>query len=295
MNTQRLILVTNDDGVEAQGIAALVDVARKFGRVVVVAPKTPQSGMSQAITSATPLFFESLKSDEGVEVYSLSGTPVDCVKFATDHLLINERVDLVLSGINHGTNAGPNVLYSGTMGAAIEGHFYAPSIGFSLDNHSHEADFEASKVYVEKIIEGVLNRDPSEPLCLNVNIPDLPADQIKGIKIARQNRGYWREEFFERKDPRGRDYYWLTGRFINTEKTEKVDDINNIEDDESIKNRAKTENRTNTENVANPENTNRESICSDIAAIESGYVAVVPIKVDMTSYEQITPLAQIFE
>ncbi len=256
MNTQRLILVTNDDGVEAQGIAALVDVARKFGRVVVVAPKTPQSGMSQAITSATPLFFESVRREEGVEIYSLSGTPVDCVKFATDHLLTNERVDLVLSGINHGTNAGPNVLYSGTMGASIEGHFYAPSIGFSLDNHSHEADFGASKIYVEKIIARVLQSNFSEPLCLNVNIPDLPANMIKGIKIARQNRGYWREEFFERKDPRGREYYWLTGRFINTED--------------------------------NPTD-------SDIAAVESGYVAVVPIKVDMTNYEQIEPLSQIFE
>ncbi|MFI3282884.1 MAG: 5'/3'-nucleotidase SurE [Rikenellaceae bacterium] len=256
MDSQRLILVTNDDGVEARGIAALVDVARKFGRVVVVAPKTPQSGMSQAITSATPLFFESVRREEGVEIYSLSGTPVDCVKFATDHLLKDERVDLILSGINHGTNAGPNVLYSGTMGAAIEGHFYAPSIGFSLDNHSADADFTPSKIYVERIIAQVLQRNSAEPLCLNVNIPDLPLDMIKGIKSCRQNRGFWREEFYERKDPRGREYYWLTGRFINTEE---------IPTD------------------------------SDIAAMESGYVAVVPVKVDMTDYEMMGEMSRIFE
>ncbi|MFR9553697.1 MAG: 5'/3'-nucleotidase SurE [Rikenellaceae bacterium] len=255
-DSQRLILVTNDDGVGARGIEALVEVARRFGRVVVVAPKTPQSGMSQAITSATPLFFETISRQEGVEIYSLSGTPVDCVKYATDHLLISERVDLVLSGINHGTNAGPNLLYSGTMGAAIEGHFYAPSIGLSLDNHSHGADFTAAKFYTEKIIEQVLSLDIKDPLCLNVNIPDLPLDQIKGIKSCRQNRGYWREEFYERTDPRGREYYWLTGSFINTEP---------------------------------------EAADSDIAAMEGGYVAVVPVKVDMTDYDMKNRLSKIFE
>ncbi len=248
--------MTNDDGYEARGIAALVEVARRFGRVVVVAPKSPQSGMSQAITSYNPLFFETIKKENGVEVYALSGTPVDCVKFATDHLLVNEKIDLVLSGINHGTNAGPNLLYSGTMGAAIEGHFYAPSIGFSLDNHSADADFEAAKIYVEQIIAQILREDMGQPLCLNVNIPDLPLERIKGIKPCRQNRGYWREEFYERKDPRGREYYWLTGRFINTEP---------------------------------------ESVDSDIAAVESGYVAVVPVKVDMTDYNMVETLSQIFE
>ncbi len=256
MDSQRLILVTNDDGFDAPGIAALVDVARKFGRVVVVAPKTPQSGMSQAITSYNPLFFETISKEEDVEIYSLSGTPVDCVKFATDHLLADQKVDLVLSGINHGTNAGPNLLYSGTMGAAIEGHFYAPSIGLSLDNHSSQACFEGAKIYAEKIIADVLQGDIQSPLCLNVNIPDLPASQIKGVKVCRQNRGYWREEFYERKDPRGREYYWLTGSFINTE---------------------------------------AEATDSDIAAVGSGYVAVVPVKVDMTDYEMMQRVSQIFK
>ncbi len=256
----RLILISNDDGYDATGIAALVDVAREFGRVVVVAPKTPQSGMSQAITTLTPLYAECIKREEGVEIYSLNGTPVDCVKFATDHMLLGQKIDLVLSGINHGTNAGPNLLYSGTMGAAIEGHFYAPSIGFSLDNHSSAANFEGAKPYVRQIVAQVLQSQITEPLCLNVNIPDLPADQIKGVKICRQNRGFWREEFYQRTDPRGREYYWLTGSFIDTESAEEQSATN-----------------------------------SDIAAMKNGYVAVVPLKVDMTDYEMSCQLREIME
>ncbi len=252
--SQKLILVSNDDGYDAPGIAALIDVVRKFGRVVVVAPKTPQSGMSQAITTSTPLYFETIKKEAGLEIYSLSGTPVDCVKFATDHLLVGQKIDLVVSGINHGTNAGPNVLYSGTMGAAIEGHFYAPSIGFSLDNHSISANFESSKIFVERIVAHILECKIADPLCLNVNIPDLPTDQIKGIKVCRQNRGFWREEFYQRQDPRGREYFWLTGSFIDTESGEQ------------------------------------EEWCSDIAAMNSGYVAVVPVGVDMTDYKMANEL-----
>ncbi len=253
MNSQRLILVTNDDGVTAPGLSALLDVACEFGHVVVVAPKEPQSGMSQAITSAAPLFFETLRREEGLEVHSLTGTPVDCVKFACDHLLKGRSVDLVLSGINHGTNAGVNTLYSGTMGAAIEGHFYAPAIGVSLDNHSRLAQFDVAKVYVRRIIESVLCGAVDMPICLNVNIPNLDANQIRGIKVCRQNGGYWREDFFERRDPRGRDYYWLTGHFINTDTGEG----------------------------------------SDVAAMDEGYVAVVPIKVDMTDYGAIDALSEI--
>ncbi len=256
MKKERLIFVTNDDGYEAKGIAALVEVARKFGRVVVVAPKTPQSGMSQAITVYNPLYTETICSEEGLQIISVTGTPVDCVKFATDHLLLHEKIDLVLSGINHGTNAGPNILYSGTMGAAIEGHFYAPSIGFSLDNHTHDADFEGAKPYVERIIAQILEADIKEPLCLNINIPDLPADQIKGVKVCRQNRGFWREEFYKREDPRGRDYYWLTGSFINTES---------------------------------------DATDSDIAVVADGYIAVVPVDVDMTNYKQMSGLSAILE
>ncbi len=245
MDSQRLILISNDDGYDAKGIEALVEVASKFGRVVVVAPRTAQSGMSQAITIYSPLYPQRIPTTLDAEIYSLNGTPVDCVKFALDHLLKDERVDLVLSGINHGSNAAVNVLYSGTMGAAIEGSFYAPSIGFSLLDHSPNADFEASKIYVERIIRSVLEAKVEPHFCLNVNIPALAASEIKGIKCCRQNRGYWREEFFERKDPRDQNYYWLTGAFVNYE----------------------------------PEATD-----TDEYALAEGYVAVVPVQVDMTDY-----------
>ncbi len=251
----RLILVTNDDAYDAPGIAALTEVAARYGRVVVVAPKEPQSGKSQAITTTTPLFLDKISECENVQVYALTGTPVDCVKFATDHLLKSQRIDLVLSGINHGSNAAINVLYSGTMGAAIESSMYvAPSIGFSHLNHSLKIDLEAAKYYADQFVGMMLDAEPKGHVCWNVNIPDLPLDQIKGVKVVRQNRGYWLEEFYERKDPRGREYYWLTGDFVNTE----------------------------------PEATD-----TDIAALEAGYVSVVPIQVDMTAYDKMDEVAAI--
>jgi 5'-nucleotidase len=154
---ERLIFVTNDDGFSAKGFAAAIEVACEFGRVFAVAPATTQSGRSQAITMYEPLFLESQRQEEGVEVYSFSGTPTDCVKIAFDNLLKDERVDLVLSGINHGSNSAINVLYSGTMGAAIEGSFYGcPSIGLSLTSHDADADFTAAKKYAREIVAAVL-------------------------------------------------------------------------------------------------------------------------------------------
>ncbi|MFI3317124.1 MAG: 5'/3'-nucleotidase SurE [Rikenellaceae bacterium] len=253
MSKERLILISNDDGYDAKGIAALVEVAAKFGRVVVVAPKTAQSGMSQAITIYSPLYPERIKSSLPAEVYAVNGTPVDCVKFALDHLLKDQKVDLMLSGINHGSNAAVNVLYSGTMGAAIEGSFYAPSIGFSLLDHSPNADFETSKIFVERIIKAVIEANVEPHFCLNVNIPALPLAQIKGVRCCRQNRGYWREEFFERVDPRENTYYWLTGAFVNHE----------------------------------PEATD-----TDEWALAQGYVSVVPIQVDMTNYGQLDKISK---
>ncbi len=248
MKNEKLILISNDDGYDAKGIKALIEVAAQFGRVVVVAPKYAQSGMSQAITMYSPLYAERIKSELPAEIYSVNGTPVDCVKYALDHLLREQCVDLMLSGINHGSNAAVNVLYSGTMGAAIEGSFYAPAIGFSLLDHSHDADFEPCKPFVEKIIRSVLESGAQPPFCLNVNIPALPTDQIKGIRCCRQTRGYWREEFFERVDPRNKSYYWLTGDFVNYEP---------------------------------------EAADTDEYALSEGYISVVPIKVDMTDYEQL--------
>ncbi len=248
MSEERLILVTNDDGYNAPGIEALIEVAAKFGRVVVVAPKEPQSGKGHAITSYLPLYPELQYKSEGVEVYSLNGTPVDCVKFATDHLLLSQKIDLVVSGINHGSNASINILYSGTMGAAIEGSFYAaPSIGFSHLSNSEKSDLEASKYYAERVIRAILSQPIELPLCLNINIPDLALEHIKGIRVARQNRGYWLEEFFGRSDPRGKEYFWLSGEYVNHE----------------------------------PSATD-----TDIAALDEGYVSVVPVQVDLTAYSK---------
>ena len=172
MKEERLILVTNDDGYDSKGLAAAVEVARGFGRVVVVAPETTQSGMSQAITMYNPLYLRCVRKEEGLEVYAFSGTPVDCVKMAFDYLLREERVDLVISGINHGSNSAVNVLYSGTMGAAIEGSFYGcPAVGLSLDDHGEDADFEAAVAYGRRIVGSVLE---------NTRIP--AAGSISGLR-----------------------------------------------------------------------------------------------------------------
>ncbi len=251
---ERLILVTNDDGYDARGIEALIEVASEFGRVVAVAPKSHQSGMSQAITMHMPLYPETIYKSERVELCALNGTPVDCVKYALDYKLRGESVDIVLSGINHGSNAAINVLYSGTMGAAIEGSFYAPSVGFSLESHHPDASLDAAKVMVREILERLFKGELKKGLCLNVNIPELPIEQIKGIKVCRQNMGYWREEFYARQDPRGREYLWLTGEFVNGEPA--------AED-------------------------------TDTALIAQGYVAVVPIQVDMTDYKALKELSSL--
>jgi 5'-nucleotidase len=244
--------LTNDDSYRSKGFAAAIEIARKFGRVIAIAPDAPQSGMSQAITIYNPLYLRKVREEEGVLVYSLNGTPVDCVKMAFDHFFRDEKVDLVISGINHGSNAAVNVLYSGTMGAAIEAAFYdIPSIGLSLTDHDPDADFEGAVKYGSKIVEAVLNGDIPRPLCLNVNVPNIPCSAIKGIRLSRQTRGYWREEFFKRTDPHGRDYFWLTGAFSNAEP---------------------------------------ESEDTDEWALANGYVAVVPIQVDLTAYKQMAQL-----
>ncbi len=255
--SERLIFVTNDDGYAAKGLARLVEVLRPFGRIVVVAPESAQSGMSHAITMNNPLFLRKVSSEPGLEVYACSGTPVDCVKMALDHLLVGQTIDLVCSGINHGSNAAINILYSGTMGAAIEGSFYGvPSIGFSLTDHSADADFEAAGSVAREIVEGILAAKPSVPLCLNVNIPVARPEEIKGIKVCRQCRGHWREEFYCRQSPFGRDYFWLTGDFKNAE----------------------------------PSSTD-----TDEWALANGYVSVVPIQVDLTNHAQLAPLAGILQ
>lgn len=254
---ERLIFLTNDDGFDSRGMEALIDIARRFGRVVVVAPERPQSGMSHAFTMLSPLFIRKVREEEGLEVYALSGTPVDCVKVAFDYLLRERKVDLVLSGINHGSNSAVNVLYSGTMGAAIEGSFYdCPSVGLSLDDHSEDADFEAAVVYGKRIVRSVLEKKVELPLCLNVNVPVGKPGELHGIRLCRQNRGFWREEFYRHEDPRGRAYFWLTGDFVNGEP--------GAED-------------------------------TDEWALAHGYVSVVPVQVDLTDYRQLAALANVLE
>lgn len=252
---EKLIFVTNDDGFDSLGIKSIIEVAKEFGRVVVIAPETMQSGQSHSITMYSPISLRIVSKSEGVEIYACNGTPVDCVKMAFDNILAHEKVDLVISGINHGSNSAINVLYSGTMAAAIEGSFYGPhAIGFSLLDHDLNADFTASKHYCREIITDVLNSNLDSPICLNVNIPKGELEVIEGIKVCRQCKGFWKEEFVRRQDPRGADYYWLTGEFFNEEP---------LSED------------------------------TDNWALYNNYVSVVPIQVDLTDYSKMGSLQTI--
>ncbi|MGI4749929.1 MAG: 5'/3'-nucleotidase SurE [Janthinobacterium lividum] len=216
------ILVVNDDGITAPGIKVLIEVMQEIGHVVVVAPDSPQSGMGHAITIGKPLRLDKVDLYEGVEMYKCSGTPVDCVKLAVNVIFKGKKPDLCVSGINHGLNNSINVLYSGTMSAAVEGAIESiPSIGFSLDDFTQEADFSATKKYIKQLAEQVLNYGLPQATLLNVNFPNTK--DIKGIKICRQANAKWAEEFDERLDPQKRKYYWLTGVFQVNDQGEDTD------------------------------------------------------------------------
>ena len=241
-----LILVSNDDGVNAKGINALIESLKELGKLYVVAPDGPRSGQSSAITVNEPLRAKLIKEEENLKIYKCNGTPTDCVKLAINQIL-PQKPDLVVSGINHGSNASISVLYSGTMGAALEACVHGiPAIGFSLCNLSPKADMNQAMKYAFNISKLVLENGLPENICLNVNIPDV--EDIKGIKISHQAKGKWVEEFVKKEDPYGRNYYWLTGSFKNYE----------------------------------PENKN-----SDDYALKNAYVSVVPCKIDMTDYASI--------
>ncbi len=243
-----VILVSNDDSINAPGIKALVEVAKKFGDVVVVAPDSPQSGMGHAITIHEPLRLHKVEVFEGVESYQCSGTPADCVKIAIDKVLYR-LPDLCISGINHGSNASINVIYSGTMSAAMEAAISSvPAIGFSLLDFSFDADFEASKHYAEIVIREFFNNGLPDACLLNVNIPKLPLEEIKGMKVCRQAVAKWEEEFEKRVDPNGNEYFWLTGNFVNYDKGEDT----------------------------------------DVWALENNFVSIVPVQYDLTNYQGIT-------
>lgn len=240
----KLILVTNDDGIAAPGIRALVEAAMPLGDVLVVAPDKPQSGMGHAITISSMLRVNRVHLTPGAEEYSTTGTPVDCIKLALKKIA-TRRPDLIVSGINHGYNSSINVIYSGTMSAAIEGAMdNIPSIGFSLGDYSVEADFSASLVIARKIIAEALKTPFPDNVCLNVNIPPVALKEINGIRVCRQARGIWDEKFDERIDPYGKSYYWLTGSMTLNDEGEDTDEY----------------------------------------ALSRQYVSVVPIQFDMTAH-----------
>ncbi len=219
-----LILVTNDDSIYAKGIRSLVEVAKTIGEVVVVAPSSPQSAKGHAITISSPLRLTKVDIFDGVEAYKCTGTPVDCVKLAKSVILEGRTADLCLSGVNHGSNVAINILYSGTMSAAMEAALEGiPSIGFSLLDFSPDANFEESKDYVRQIAEYMLANHKETNLLLNVNIPNLPKEELKGVKVCSQANARWVEEFSMATDPRGEKYYWMTGSFVNNDPREGTD------------------------------------------------------------------------
>lgn len=221
-----LILITNDDGYFTDGLRALIDSAKRFGEVVVVAPDSPRSAQSASITIDHPLRYSKISEDSGTKIYKTNGTTVDCVKLGLNEIL-DRAPDLILSGINHGSNSSVSVVYSGTMGGVIEGALHSiPSIGFSLCSNSKELDFSYMSSLVEETIELVLKNGLPEGVCLNVN---APVGEIKGTVACRQTDGRWEENFIEGKDARGGSYFWLSGSFVDKEKGNLEGDVANID------------------------------------------------------------------
>ena len=221
-----LILVSNDDGITSKGLLTLVNIMKEIGDVVVVAPDSPQSGMGHAITVGETLRLEESTIFEGVRAFECSGTPADCVKMARHFVLKDDRQpDVIVSGVNHGSNTSISVLYSGTMSAAIEGAIEGtPAIGFSLCDFSHDADFSHTKEYIKKITQQVLSKGLPKGVALNVNLPPKQNENIKGIRICRQANAKWVEDFDRRFDPNGRQYFWMVGNFVNFDKGEDNDE-----------------------------------------------------------------------
>lgn len=252
MSNKPLILISNDDGITAPGIRALVNSVKDLGEVVVVAPDSPQSAMGHAVTISKPLRLEETNHFEGIKSFQCSGTPADCVKIAVDKVL-HRKPDLLLSGINHGSNSSVNILYSGTMSAAMEGGIEGiPSAGFSLCDFSYHADFALAAEIAKLTAENILKNGLPTGVLLNVNIPKVSKDELKGIKICRQALAKWEEDFDERKDPNGKPYFWLTGKFVNYDKGNDTDEW----------------------------------------ALNNGYASIVPVQFDLTAHNAIAYLNQ---
>jgi len=247
--SKKSILICNDDGITAKGIRSLIEVAKEFGDIYIVAPNSPQSAQGHAITMEEPIRIYPVNIfGEEIEAYECSGTPVDCIKLAKHLVLKNINIDLCVSGINHGSNASSNIIYSGTMSAAMEASIEGiPAIGFSLLDYAEDADFETSKHVARQLIGSALEHGLGDTNLLNVNIPQVPLSELKGIKVCRQAEGHWAEEFMEGKDPIGRPYYWLSGKYVLRDKGED----------------------------------------SDIWALRNGYVSVVPVIHDLTHHPAI--------
>ncbi len=245
-----LILVTNDDGITAPGLRSLIHFLKDLGEVVVVAPDSPQSGMGHAITINSTLYSKKVIIDKekgAPNEFSCSGTPADCVKLGLQELL-DRKPDIVVSGINHGSNASINVIYSGTMSAAIEAGIEGiPAIGFSLCDYGWNANFEGCKKVVQTIVREALTNGIPRGTVLNVNIPKTDGGDPKGIRVCRQARANWKEAFDKRTSPMGKEYYWLTGEFELLDKGEDT----------------------------------------DIHALDNGYVSIVPTQFDLTAHHTI--------
>lgn len=247
----KLILLTNDDGLYASGLKTLLEVVEEFGKVIMISTIESMSGMSQALTVKVPLRVRLIEENEKHRIYASNGTPTDCVKLAVNQL-VDRMPDFVVSGINHGSNASVSVLYSGTMAAALEGCLYGiSSVGFSLNDFSSSADFSVCKEYVRIVMKKMVEESLPSGICLNVNIPAIKKEDIRGIKVCRQSKGNWKEEFEKRKDPMGKSYYWLTGIYKNHE----------------------------------PDATD-----TDEWAIANNYVSVVPVSIDMTAHSYLDKL-----
>ncbi len=247
-----LILITNDDGITSKGILTLINAVRDLGEIYVVAPDSPNSGMGHAITVDSTIHIKKSNISEGIESFECSGTPADCVKLAKHHFLKGRKIDLVLSGINHGHNASISVIYSGTMAAAREASVEGiPAIAFSLDDFHYDADFSHVSAWINRICKNALENGIPKHVALNVNFPRKQAEDIKGLKVVRQTDGVWKEDFDSRHDPYGRPYFWMGGEFINHEP---------------------------------------QSEDTDIWCIENNYVAMVPCHFDMTDYKSMDQL-----
>lgn len=248
--SELLILITNDDGYNSKGIKALINAVKNLGKILIIAPDSPQSGMGHAISVNKPIRCYKTNFFGSVEAYCCTGTPVDCIKMGL-YLLKDKKPDLILSGINHGSNVSTNILYSGTMSAAVEGALSGiPSVGYSLTDYSENADFQYSEKIVQIISKKVIKEGLKKGTCLNVNIPNIKENQIKGIKVCRQGRAFWDDTFDHRKDPLGKDYYWLTGSFSSKE----------------------------------------QAIDTDINYLENNYVTIVPTQFDMTCHDSVDDL-----